>query len=279
MIRKQFEPLVVHLMDLEQFSLPPHRHTYYEMIYVLRGCGNHFLNSNVIPYKSGDLFLLSPEDKHHFVFTKPSKLVFIKFTSDYFQRNKYLSPDSFLKGSPETVMRKPVLKEVKLKFDEPCDSILKKTIENILSYNCLSDISTSPIVFFQILSIFGLIEEGAAKLNLGFDEKSLNRENLISYIHQNIYYPPNIRIQTIAHQFNISPNYFSNYFKRNFDISFREYINKYKMSLIEKRILSGHKTIKEIAYEFGFTDESHLTNFFKRKKLISPTKYIAEYDW
>lgn len=32
-------------------------------------------------------------------------------------------------------------------------------------------------------------------------------------------------------------------------------------------------TMKQIAYEFGFTDESHLTNYFKKLRNISPTDY------
>lgn len=61
--------------------------------------------------------------------------------------------------------------------------------ENIVAYNCRKDVSSSPLMFYQILSIFGLIKEAAAKLNIRMDNGQPEKEELISYIHQHIYEP------------------------------------------------------------------------------------------
>jgi len=201
MKRKQFDTLVVDILEGDRYNLPLHGHTYYEMVYVMKGSGEHYLNNNVFTYKVGDLFLLSPGDNHYIVFNKKSELVFIKFTDAYFQDNKYLSPDSFSMNSPLKIMRNQILKEEKLIFDEPCKSILRKTIENIISYNCRVDIASSPLVFFQILSIFGLIQEAAKANNLSLSESISDNRQLISYINQNIYNPQKIRIKVIATHF------------------------------------------------------------------------------
>lgn len=273
MKRKQFDTLVIDVMEKEKYDLPVHSHTYYEMVYVEKGSGEHYLNHNVFTYKVGDLFLLSPGDHHYIVFSKKSKLVFIKFTDAYFQDNKHLSPDSFTMNSPLDIMQNQILKEEKLIFNEPCKSILRKTIENIISYNCRTDIASSPLVFFQILSIFGLVQEAAKSNNLNINEGISDNKQLISYINQNIYNPQKIRIKAIATHFNIAQNYFSNYFKRNFEVSFKQYIDDYRIKLIEKRLELKENSIKQIANEFGFTDESHLTNYFKKHKKISPSQY------
>ena len=118
-----------------------------------------------------------------------------------------------------------------------------------------------------------MIREAADKNNLRIEDGMPNKEDLISYINQNIYRPEEIRVKTTANHFNISQNYFSNYFKRNFGMSYREYINDYRIKLLERRIQSNQNTIKQIADEFGFTDESHLTNYFKKIKKISPTNF------
>ena len=44
------------------------------------------------------------------------------------------------------------------------------------------------------------------------------------------------------------------------------YITKYKIKLIEHRLKFSDKRINEIAEEFGFTDISHLSKFFKKQK-------------
>ena len=266
MKRKQYNPLEIDSFKALEYPLPKHGHTYFELVYIFNGNGNHHLNQLIMPYEAGDLFLISPEDEHYFDITKETHFAFIKFNDSFFEVNKHLKPDTMMTTSPTSIMKNPMLKEIKLIFDEPHKTILQKTVENILDYNEICDVSSSPIMFYQVLSLFGLIREASAKLNVRIDNGVPSQEDLISYIHQNIYQPEAIRIKTIANYFNIAPTYFGAYFKRNFQISFREYIDNYRLALIEKRMSSGQNTIKQIAYEFGFTDESHLSHYYKNKK-------------
>lgn len=270
----QFEPLVIHDYEEKTFHLPVHSHTYYELVYIRDGSGIHLLNSSRLPYQTGDLFIISPEDEHYFEIEKKTHFTFIKFTDDYFSgHTMYYQADAFISLTPESIMRNKLLKEVRLKMDEPCASILKNTIENIVAYNGKDNIARSPLMFYQILSIFGLIKETAAKLNLRIDHGEPDKEELISYIHQHIYEPRLLQIKNIAAHFSISPNYFSDYFKNKFDISFRNYVKDYRISIIEKRLFVPSITLSQIADEFGFTDESHLNKFFKANKGIAPKMY------
>lgn len=269
----QFETLVIHEFEDEKFHLPPHTHTYYEIIYIKKGSGVHQLNNNLLPYKSGDLFVISPEDEHYFDIKKSTRFVYIKFTDNYFNSKQNLTCDEFLIHTPENFMRDKLLKETVLKLDDPCKTILKNTIENITAYNCKTDVSTSPIIFYQILSIFGVIKETIKCMNLRMESTHIDNEQIATYIHQNIYNPKLVQIKVIANHFNIAETYFSAYFKRTFSISYREYINNLRTTLIEKRIHNDKLSIKQIAYEFGFTDESHLSNYFKKKKNMKPTDF------
>ncbi|MCX8524908.1 AraC family transcriptional regulator [Chryseobacterium formosus] len=273
MKRKQFEPLEIDSFETTVYPFPRHSHTYYELVYISKGVGNHHVNQIVTPYKTGDLYLISPDDEHFFEIKKSTKFCFIKFNDAYFKENRHLSPDNLIIASPFDMMRNNILKEEKLIFDEPCQSILRKTVENIFQYNEFHRISDSPIVFFQILSLFGLIREASLKLNIRIDNGAPQKDDLISYIYQNIYSPEKIRIKNISEHFNISNTYFSAYFKRNFDVTYRKYITDYKLKLIERRIQSGQMTMKQIAFEFGFTDESHLTNYFKKLNKMNPSDF------
>lgn len=270
---KQFETLVVHEFEEEKFHLPAHSHTYYEIIYILHGSGFHHLNNNVIPYKEADIFVLSPDDEHYFDIQEKTRFVFIKFTDNYFNSKKHLATDDLITDTPENFMRYKLLKENALKLDEPCKTILRNTIQNISAYNCRNDVSTSPIVFYQILSIFGLIKEAMRCMNMEISGNVFDNEQIIAYIHQNIYDPKLIQVKTIAEHFNIAQTYFSAYFKKSFSISYREYVQTLRIRLIEKRITSRQMPIKQIAYEFGFSDESHLSNYFKKRKKISPSNF------
>jgi AraC-like DNA-binding protein len=269
----QFKTLVIDEFEDEKFHLPPHTHTYYEIIYIKKGSGVHHLNKNLLPYKTGDLFVISPEDEHYFDIKKATRFVYIKFTDNYFNSNKNLFCDELLLNTPEDLMRDKLLKETVLKLDDPCKTILKNTIDNITAYNCKTDVSTSPIIFYQILSIFGLIKETIRCMNLQMKSTHIDNEQIATYIHQNIYQPKLVQIKVIADHFNIAQTYFSAYFKRTFAISYRNYIHNLRTTLIEKRIHNNQLPIKQIAYEFGFTDESHLSNYFKKRKNMKPTDF------
>jgi quercetin dioxygenase-like cupin family protein len=60
----QFESLLLDEFEEDKFHLPVHGHTYYELIYIVKGSGIHHLNQNLLGYKAGDLFALSPDDEH-----------------------------------------------------------------------------------------------------------------------------------------------------------------------------------------------------------------------
>jgi len=269
----QFESLIIDEFEEDEFRLPVHSHTYYEIIYIKKGCGVHRLNNNLLPYKAGDLFVISPDDEHYFDIKKSTRFVYIKFTDSYFQSKKNLTCDDLLLHAPEDFMREKLLKENVLRLDDPCKTILKNTVENIAAYNCRTDVSASPIVFYQILSIFGLIKEALKDQNIMPKGHAIDNKQIISYIHQHIYNPKATQIKAISDHFNIAESYFSAWFKRSFAMSYRDYINNLRLQLIEKRIANKQMPMKQIAHEFGFTDESHLSNYFRKHKNINPTAF------
>lgn len=278
MRKKQFEPLEIHDYKADTYPLPSHSHTYYELIYIHSGAGIHVLNSNQVDYEAGDLFLLCSDDEHHFQIRERTHFTFIKFTDSYFAGHKMHRPDALLVSTPESMMRNRLLKEVRLVLDEPCKTILRNTVENIVAYNCRKDIATSPLIFYQVLSIMGLIREAAAKMDIRVDNGHPEGEELIFFIHQNIYDPQQLQVKNVSARFNLSPTYFGEYFRQKFGVSYRNYLKQYRLKLIEKRLQVSSLTIKQIAEEFGFADESHLSHFFKRSRNMSPRNFRSGSD-
>ncbi len=275
-ILNQFEPLVIEdIQGLCEFS-SHHSHTYYELVYINSGKGLHFLNDDVMAYEEGNLFLIAPGETHSFEMKEMTHFTYIKFTEAYFESKRHLAPDEFKIGAPEILMEMKWLKEVKICIKSPCDQILKSTVTNLVNYSKHKNISTSPIAYYQLLSVFGMIREIIKDRGEAIVKQELNYEKLISFIHENIYNREKLAVKSIAECFHISPRYFSNYFKRHFDISYQEYLDTYRVALIEKRLDIGGLKLKQIAQEFGFTDVSHLSKTFKKVKGINPKDYKKE---
>lgn len=273
-ILNQFDPLVIEDVVESTFTCSRHSHTYYELVYINTGAGLHHLNESSLDYESGDLFLISPGEYHSFEIKDETHFTYIKFTEGYFESKKHLAPDEFKIGAPEFLMEMRWLKEVKILIKHPCNDILRATIRNLALYSTHLNISNSPIAYYQLLSIFGMIKEILKERNVSVHKVEVNFEKLISFIHENIYDREKLRIQTISSYFNISATYFSNYFKRHFGISYQEYLDRYRVTLIEKRLSVGGLKLKQISDEFGFTDVSHLSKTFKRVKGLGPKDFV-----
>jgi len=268
---KQFNTLEILDFEENDFHLTVHRQNYFELVYIYNGRGIHQINQNDFLYTSGDLFVISPEDEHNFIMEEKSRIICIKFTSTYFISKEYWKFSNYIDNTPEKIMNNKILKEIKLEFIPEIHKVLRNTVDNILLYNEVHAVASSPVIFHHILSIFGIIKETMQDMSLNGKDNLQGKEQLISYIHHHIYDPNKIRIRCIASQFNISCTYFSAYFKRNFEMGYREYINQYRISLINKRLEAGHFTLKHIADEFGFNDESHFSHYYKNNLGVNPS--------
>ncbi|MBN9385320.1 MAG: helix-turn-helix domain-containing protein [Chitinophagaceae bacterium] len=76
-----------------------------------------------------------------------------------------------------------------------------------------------------------------------------------------------------AEKLHISANYLNILCKRNLKISATKLIHQ-RVCLEAKRLLQTTGfSIKEIAFEMGFTDHAHFSNFFKNQTGLSPTGF------
>ena len=103
----QFETLVIDEFEEEKFHLPEHSHTYYEIIYIKKGCGVHHLNKNLLSYKAGDLFVLSPDDEHYFDIKKSTKL-FPTIAFCYVKLNEIIRSIHEIASNSLLVLQQPV---------------------------------------------------------------------------------------------------------------------------------------------------------------------------
>ena len=108
------------------------------------------------------------------------------------------------------------------------------------------------------------------EVNEATDEKALD---ILQYIQQHIYAPEKLRTEAISREFGVSASYLGRYFKKHANETMQQYINNYKLKLIESRLLHSDLRINEIVAELGFTDESHLSRQFRKHNGLSPVEY------
>ena len=96
-------------------------------------------------------------------------------------------------------------------------------------------------------------------------------DEVLKYIDEN--YKKNITLDELASIMNISTMYFSNYFKKVFRISPKQYVLNKRLTESQRLLLESRMSIKEIAYEVGFENENYFSEFFSSKVGVSALKF------
>lgn len=96
-------------------------------------------------------------------------------------------------------------------------------------------------------------------------------EMLEAYISENI--SESIEIEALAKLFSMSKFTFLKHFKQKTGITPYQYILEVKMSLAKNILKAGKKSIAEISFELGFSDQSHFSNVFKKYFDVTPKEY------
>lgn len=265
-----FQEFDITLFESEKWDMPPHQHSFFEIVYILEGKGIHILNNNGFEYSKGSLYLLTPNDEHSFQITEKTSFCIITFNKIYFSKEK-------TKGK-NTIDFSELFKKLELIFSNANyligDSIKnneERNLVSILIHQIIEESKTKSEFFesiiqnsiFLILNIIARNIQNQLTSSFRADTKSQDVNEIVFYIQQHIYDKEKLKIDQIADHFSKSANYVSQYFKEQTGNSIKDYIQQYKLNLIKNRLQFSSLSISQIADEFGFTDESHLNKTFK----------------
>lgn len=115
-----------------------------------------------------------------------------------------------------------------------------------------------------------LIDQLISKSSQNITDRSLT---LISRSLSN----PDLSVNAIAHELGCHPDSLSRSFKKQMNLSFREYLHRQRMLLAESLLPDLRLEVSEIANLCGYRDHSYFSAEFKRYTGVSPTGYRKPY--
>jgi AraC-like DNA-binding protein len=273
------QPFEVVYTEVDECPLNGHRHSFFELVYVLDGTGYHSIDSNRMNYGKGHMFLITPHTSHHFDISTTTRFFFIRFNHIYLKAQRGLYEHAgltdWVKKLEYIFCNNTQLPECILK-NQGDKLLVKSLVEGIIRENINKATYHQEIVQQLVNSLIAIV---ARNISMHMPEKvQKNMENahilqIINYIQSHIYDAEALRVETIAARFRLSANYLSEYFKKHTGESLQQYIVQYKLKLVESRLLHSDMRISEIAEELNFTDESHLNRMFKKYRHTTPNEY------
>lgn len=258
---KQFQPLVMSDFEVNHWHHPVHKHNHYELIYVKHGLGKHFINSLTVDYEPGDVFLLGPEEAHYFEIEEATRFVYLKFTDFYIHRDAATS-DSGMQHL-EYLIKSRETHTCGFKLSSNDQAITSAIFDVMLSMKD-NMLRNEPLIWLQVLTLAHILQRNMPEIKAN-EFRSKDLQAVFCYIHKYIYQPEYLKAAVMAVHFNLSKDYIGPYFKRNTGLTLRNYISDYRNNLIKNRLNSRNFSLKQIAVEFGLTDESHVSKLLRYK--------------
>ena len=256
----------------KHFNNPVHRHSFFEVCYVLSGEGLYKDLDDQYPIKKGTLFLSRPNIHHQILSETGLFLVFVAFE----------------------ILHEKLIDEASRMFNQ-----LAKT--NRICVNVADDSPTALIwralvdyTSNGIANDFNLITSMAHTLILSFhslfseaNQRRRSPEKMFSnsspthlyqaklFIHDNLSEP--LKLEDVANYLHISSRHLSRLFSTELCESFSTYIRKERVREAARLLEMTSLPIKEIAEVTGFGSVHYFTRVYTSMMNVSPAMYRNNY--
>ena len=226
-------------------------------------------SNQIIPYKEKSQY----DSIYTFSFkTDHSINLFIKEPKDDVQIHSFvreLFDNSRIDSNTCPAVAKDFIYDVAGSLCKAINDMMPENIpwkENI--YNRLINCDTLELFRSELINILKEYQKYLMEKSYLFSISAQVRK----YVEEN-FHNPNLSVNTLGEEFNLSPSYLSKIFKAENEISIPDYISKIRINNAKELLKNTDKTIQEIAEETGFLSSSVFIRVFKKIEGITPGAY------
>ena len=241
-----------------------HWHEYYEMEFVLSGHAVEIVNGVSYAIGPGTVTLLSPVDFHAYHELDPNNpLVLIKLQ---FQ-------DLFL---PKTI-RNDIYMHKEAKITKINDEIFKNMLIQLFEEYQKDHYAKDTYLMNGIVNLCILMMRHVMadkKVDRLSEKEHSPIQDAVLYVRT--HFRENISAEAVAKTVHLSPNYFSEYFKKQTGEKFSIFVLRLRVEFAANLLRVSDLSVKEVAFESGFNSAAYFSNTFKSFYNTSPERYRKE---
>jgi len=249
-----------------QKSLPTHVHVdMIEICYLAKGSQEYFVGDETFRLFGGDIFLTFPNEIHGTGRTPEEKGILYWMVLKAPQKDKdYLGLSYFeAKAIFDRLLNIPVRL---FKGNNECGRLLRQIFRiYFFSKDALVKIELNNLLISFFLNV---IHSSEAAFNRRYSDYMMKT---LYYIDENIF--ETINLEELAGHCNLSLSRFKHRFKEEVGIPPAEYIIRKKVEKAREFIDEETLSIKDIAYDLGFTSPSYFSTVFRQYIGYSPSLY------
>lgn len=249
----------------------PHRHDFYEILFLTEGHGTHIIDLEEHTVKPDSVFFLSPGQIHDLQLSQDIKGYIFLFTGEFYllnkqDKNRLLELPFFYNISGKSIplyLQREAAQKLAAFFVQACE-------EN------MNNLPDSPEVISALLDI--ILIHCKRMYPVAQDETQKKGHLLVKRFKQMIEekYQDNLSIKEYASRLSVSANHLSETVKSLTGRTPSDLINDKVILEIKRLLLHTELTASEIAFRLNFADPSYFSRYFRRLTGYSPGEFKAK---
>ncbi|HPE78020.1 MAG TPA: AraC family transcriptional regulator [Draconibacterium sp.] len=268
-VNRQFQ---VEVFDANRhFSVKyPHRHDFFEVLYLSKGSGFHIIDGNKYEIKPPCVFFMSPGQAHKIEFSSDIEGFIFIFTPEFYlinqtNQNRLIEFPFFFTIRQDN----PPLNLVDEKEIKFLESLFEKGISEIAKGESYS-VELLRSVLDLILTSCSILYKADENL-LTKGKGHIVVKKFFQLVEEN--YAQNFTVAEYAERMAITPNHLTQTVNQLTGKTSSQIIKSKQILEIKRLLVHTNLSATEIAMRLNFPDQSYFTKFFKREAGISPLQY------
>ncbi|CAG7643995.1 HTH-type transcriptional activator RhaR [Paenibacillus solanacearum] len=245
-----------------------HYHKQIELLYILKGRLDVYVDKEMYPLEDGDIVLIGPNQLHRDMSRVVEYIVF------QFDCHQYLDPSTLTYMKLFERVNAP-LSKLNYIFNEngAAKAEIARSIQDIFEEEKRKAPGYEMAVSMLIRKILLTLIRNDTRQVLPFKDHAdiIRLKPVLDYVNKNI--SGKIVVKEASQIANISYHHFVKYFKKVIGMSFVDYVNYNKVKMAERLLLTQDLSIEEIGEKIGMTNMGHFYKIFRKFNQCSPKEF------
>ena len=240
---------------------PTHRINFYAIVWFLEDGGAHYIDYEELPVLRNSVYLIGKNQVHSIPSFKLPAAKTIVFSPAFFDRIE----EPFLRHLFFPFQKGIIIPEGMLQSMQQLFALIMLEANSTADHNLLLEYVTATLMQLARFSKSGLSL---------LDAEDARMLKLFQLMEEN--YKENRAASFYAGQIGLTPKRVNEILRQTMGVTINGVLTR--LLLLEaKRELSYHQSsVKEIAYNLGFSDQSYFARFFKKHTGLSPEQFKAK---
>lgn len=252
-----------------------HTHEFLEIVYVMNGKGQHYINSTCYNVKKGDLLFINFGQSHSFISQGTMEIINCLVSPEFIDRELIHSENAV------EILALTAFEDFEGRVDKLIPMIsfkgkelieVERLIECMMNELFLKSTNYKTALRGYLLVLLTKIFREMQKKDYGIVLQKINKitPEILEYIEKNCC--EKITLKELAQKCFYNPSYFSRVFKEYYGRNLMDFIHEKRVNEAMRLIRETDMSIESVAYSVGYSDKKQFYKIFKEYIGMTPSQ-------